>query len=116
MPSRCYWLSACRGWHSTGPPSEYVPILNRRIPEKKEKKKTVVPICSARVPYLFSCPPWFDLSEFLQAMADQDEIRGNSVYETAESGVEKPVAHEKPKPKSGFMGKSVFPLRMVSCA
>lgn len=48
-------------------------------------------------------------------MADQDEIRGNSVYETAESGAEKSVAIEKPKPKAGLMGKSVFPLKMTSC-
>jgi hypothetical protein len=48
-------------------------------------------------------------------MADQDEIRGNSVYETAESGAEKPVAIEKPKPKAGLMSKLVPPLEMTSC-
>jgi hypothetical protein len=46
-------------------------------------------------------------------MTDQDEIRGNSIYETAESGVAKPDAVERPKPKAGLMGKSVFPVRLI---
>jgi hypothetical protein len=47
-------------------------------------------------------------------MADQDEIRGNSVYEPEQpvtetsSPVEKPVAPKEQK-KSGLMAKSVSP-------
>jgi hypothetical protein len=47
-------------------------------------------------------------------MADQDEIRGNSVYETEQAveskpADEKPIAEQVPKP-TGFMGKSVTPI------
>lgn len=46
-------------------------------------------------------------------MADQHEIRSNSVYEAAESGIDKPAAVEQPKSKAGFMGKLVFPVRLI---
>lgn len=51
-------------------------------------------------------------------MADQDEIRGNSVYEAEQpvtempSPVEKPVAPKEQK-KSGLMAKSVSPYLLV---
>jgi hypothetical protein len=51
-------------------------------------------------------------------MADQDEIRGNSVYEAEQpvtetpSPVEKPVAPKEQK-KSGLMAKSVSPYLIV---
>ncbi|KAJ5198120.1 uncharacterized protein N7498_007237 [Penicillium cinerascens] len=38
-------------------------------------------------------------------MADQNNIRGNSVYEAAESDIAKPAAVEQTKSKAGFMGK-----------
>lgn len=43
-------------------------------------------------------------------MADQNDTRGNSVSEAAESGIVKPAAVEQPKSKAGFMGKLVFPV------
>lgn len=46
-------------------------------------------------------------------MADQNESRGNSAYEDAESGIAKPAAVEQPKSKAGFMGKLVFPVQMT---
>ena len=50
----------------------------------------------------------------ISVMADQDEIRGNSVYETEQAveskpADEKPIAEQVPKP-TGFMGKSVTPI------
>jgi len=49
-------------------------------------------------------------------MADHDEIRGDSVYETAESGIAKPAAVEQMEPKAGFMSKSVFAVHILSWA
>ncbi|KAJ5998269.1 hypothetical protein N7451_006079 [Penicillium sp. IBT 35674x] len=40
-------------------------------------------------------------------MADQDEIRGNSVYQTAEPDIEKPAAAEKPKQKACSMNRMI---------
>lgn len=54
----------------------------------------------------------------LLVMADQDEIRGNSVYQAEEpvtetpSPVEKPVAAKQEK-KSGLMAKLVFPCPIL---
>lgn len=111
MPRLRYWPSACRG-------PEYVGALGLSSEENPgfQKKKCVADLSGLR--YLFSFPPsTFDTSglspEILHAMADQNEIRGNSVYEAAESGIAKPAAVEQPKPKAGFMGKSVFLVRLI---